>query len=55
MTEWNPDNAADLGIWEDLSWTQPPPAKKCLSLKLKKRSESFVPDRFVSSEKSLAK
>ena len=35
---------------------QPPPAKKCLSLKLKKkRSESSVPDSFVSPEKSLDK
>ena len=38
MTEWNPDNPADLGIWDDLGWTQPPPAKKAKSLKLKKKA-----------------
>ena len=37
MTEWNPDNPADLGIWDDLGWTQPPPKKKAKSLKLKKK------------------
>ena len=58
MTDWNPDNHADLGIWEDLSWTPPeppPPAKKkklSLSLKTKGR-EPAVSDRFNSPEKSL--
>ena len=37
MTEWNPDNPADLGIWDDLGWTQPPPKKKAKRLKLKKK------------------
>ena len=37
MIEWNPDNPADLGIWDDLGWTQPPPEKKAKSLKLKKK------------------
>ena len=37
MTEWNADNPADLGIWDDLGWTQPPPEKKAKSLKLNKK------------------
>lgn len=58
MTDWNPDNHADLGIWEYLSWTPPeppPPAKKKkLSLSLKKKGrEPAVSDRFNSPEKSL--
>ena len=39
MTKWNPDNPADLGIWDDLGWMQPLPerkAKKCLKLTKKK-------------------
>ena len=54
MTDWNPENPTDLGIWEELEWTQPPPAKKkSLSLKLKKHRKSQEPERFASPEKSL--
>ena len=57
MTDWNPDNPADLGVWEELEWTQPLPAKKkSLSLTLKKRCrKSPDPERFHSPGKSLDK
>ena len=53
MTDWNPDNPADLGVWEELEWTQPLPAKKkSLSLTLKKRCrKSPDPERFHSPGK----
>ena len=58
MTEWNPENPADLGIWDDLGWERPPvekKAKKCL--KLKKKSVSAGAEnsvtRFESPTKSL--
>lgn len=56
MTEWNPDNMADPGIWQDLDWTQPPPtkkAKKSLSLKLKRHHKSTDSDQLASPDKSL--
>ena len=57
MTDWNPDNPADLdlGVWEELELTQPPQAKKkSLSLKLKKHCrKSPDPERFHSPRKSL--
>ena len=53
MTEWNPDNPADLGVWDDLEWTKPPPAKKRKSLKLKKKAAGSEKSRFVSPLKDL--
>ncbi len=26
MTDWNPDDPADLGVWKELGWTPPSPA-----------------------------
>ena len=62
--EWKPDrsNPVDLGIWDELGWTQPPPEKKaktkCLKLKKKvaaggNNAENGENSRFVSPEKDL--
>ena len=53
MTEWNPDNLADLGVWDDLDWTKPPPAKKSKSLKLKKTAAGGEKSRVISPVKDL--
>jgi hypothetical protein len=42
MTEWSPDNPADLGVWDDLDWTKLATSKKKKSLKLKKKARSHV-------------
>ena len=50
MTEWNPDDAFDLGIWDDASSTESPPNKKRKSLSLKRKP---VDGRFKSPKKDL--
>ena len=50
MTEWNPDDAFDLGIWDDASSTVSPPNKKRKSLSLKRKP---VDGRFKSPKKDL--
>ena len=57
MTEWNLDNHADLGMWEELGRTQPPPEKKAKNKSLKLRMKVAETDgenyRFVSPSKDL--
>lgn len=67
MTECNPDTSADVRIWEELEWTQPPPdsvakgkntINKTKSLKMRKNvTASDVTDgenfHFVSPLKDI--
>ena len=56
-TEWNLDNHADLGMWEELGWIQPPPEKKAKKKSLKLRMKVAETDgknsRFMSTSKDL--